>query len=125
LKRDTEAQIQNSKHQLNFFKEKGVEDKLKQQALFDSDISKLIQNESTVRSYLNELSSVISNHDYFFHQEIIGSDINRELFEEAKAIVQELKSEFEKLKVIQKNSIQSQHKLKEVISKINTKKEGL
>jgi len=125
LKKETEAQIQNSKHQLNFFKEKGVEDKLKQQTLFDSDISKLIQNDSTVRSYLGELASVISNHEYFFQQEITGSEINRELFEEAKTIIQELKIEFEKLKTIQKNSILNQQKLKEVIAKINTKKEGL
>ncbi|MFA5432198.1 MAG: histidinol-phosphatase [Candidatus Paceibacterota bacterium] len=125
LKKETEAQIQNSKHQLNFFKEKGVEDKLKQQTLFDSDISKLVQNESTVRSYLSELASVISNHDYFFQQEILGSEINKELFEEAKTIIQELKIEFEKLKTIQKNSILSQQKIKEVIAKINTKKEGL
>ena len=125
LKRDTEAQIKNSKHQLNFFKEKGVEDKLKQQTLFDSDISKLIQIESTVRSYLSELASLISNHDYFFQQEISGSEVNKELFEEAKSIIQELKIEFEKLKTIQKNSVLSQQKLKDVISKINTKKEGL
>lgn len=125
LKRDAEALIKNSTHQLNFFKEKGVEDKLKQQTLFDSDISKLIQNESTVRSYLSELASVISNHDYFFQQEITGSEINKELFEEAKINIQELRIEFEKLKTIQKNSILSQQKLKEVIAKINTKKEGL
>lgn len=125
LKKETEAQIQNSKHQLNFFKEKGVEDKLKQQTLFDSDISKLVQNESTVRSYLSELASVISNNDYFFQQEITGSEINKELFEEAKKIIQELKIEFEKLKTIQKTSLLSQQKLKEVIAKINIKKEGL
>lgn len=125
IKKETEAQIQNSKHQLNFFKEKGVEDKLKQQTLFDSDISKLVQNESTVRSYLSELASMISNHDYFFQQEITGSEINKELFEEAKVIIQELKIEFEKLKTIQKNSILSQQKLKDVIAKIHTKKEGL
>jgi hypothetical protein len=125
LKKETDALIQNSKHQLNFFKEKGIEDKLKQQTLFDSDISKLVQNESTVRNYLNELASVISNHVYFFQQEITGSEINKELFEEAKTIIQELKIEFEKLKTIQKNSILSQQKFKEVIAKINIKKEGL
>jgi len=125
LKKETEAQIQNSKYQLNFFKEKGVEDKLKQQTLFDSDISKLVQNESTVRSYLSELASVISNHDYFFQQEITGSEINKELFEEAKTIIQELKIEFEKLKTVQKNSMLNQQRLNDVIVKINTKKEGL
>lgn len=125
LKKETDTQLQNWKHQLNFFKEKGVEDKLKQQTLFDSDISKLVQNESIVRSFLIELASVISNHDYFFQQEITGSEINKELFEEAKTIIRELKIEFEKLKTIQKNSILSQQKLKEVITKINTKKDGL
>lgn len=125
LKKETDIQLQNWKHQLDFFKEKGVEGKLKQQTLFDSDISKLIQNESTVRSYLSELASVVSNHDYFFQQEITGSEINKELFEEAKTIIQEIKNEFEKLKTVQKNSMLSQQKLKEVIVKINTKKEGL
>ena len=125
LKKETEAQIQNSKHQLTFFKEKGVEDKLKKQTLFNSDISKLVQSESTVRSYLSELTSVISNHDYFFQQEIIGSEINKELFEEVKIIIQELRIDFERLKKIQNNSIIIHKKLKEVITKINTKKEGL
>lgn len=125
LKRDTEALIKDSRHQLDFFKEKGVEDKLKQQTLFDSDISKLVQNESTVRSYLEELASLISNHNYFFHQEIVGSDINKELFEEAKGTIQELRVEFEKLKMVHKSSILSQQKLKELIVKINIKKDGL
>lgn len=125
LKKETEIQIQNAEHQLNFFKEKGVEDKLKQQTLFDSDISKLLQTESAVKSYLNDFSSLISNHDYFFQQEISGSEINKELFDEANTIILELKNEFEKLKAIQTSSIKNQQKFKEVITKINTKKEGL
>lgn len=124
-KKETEQQIKNNQHSLNYFKEKGVEDKLKLQALFDSDISKLSQTDSSVRSYIDELSSIISNHEYFFQQEISGSDVNRELFEETKDLMVELKTEFEKLKDVQKNSTQIQLKFKEVISKINTKKEGL
>lgn len=124
-KRETDTQLKNWMHQLDFFKNEGIEDKLKQQTQFDSDISKLVQIESTVRSYLSELATIISNHDYFFQQKITGSEINKELFEEAKTIIQELKIEFERLKTIQKNSILSQQKLKEVIAKINTKKEGL
>jgi predicted ATPase len=125
LKKETDTLIQNAKHQLEFFKKKGVEEKLKQQTLFDSDISKISQTDSSIRSYLHELASMISNHEYFFQQEISGSEVNRELFEEAKSLMVELKTEFEKLKGIQKNSTQLQLKFKEVISKINTKKEGL
>ena len=125
LKKETDILIQNAKHQLEFFKKKGVEEKLKQQTLFDSDISKISQTDSSIRSYLHELASIISNHEYFFQQEISGSEVNRELFEEAKSLMVELKTEFEKLKGIQKNSTQIQLKFKEVISKINAKKEGL
>lgn len=125
LKKETDTLIQNAKHQLEFFKKKGVEEKLKQQTLFDSDISKISQTDSSIRSYLHELASIISNHEYFFQQEISGSEVNRELFAEAKALMVELKIEFEKIKGIQKNSTQIQLKFKEVISKINTKKEGL
>lgn len=125
LKKETDTLIQNAKHQLEFFKKKGVEEKLKQQTLFDSDIAKLSQTDSTIRSYLHELASIVSNHDYFFQQEISASEVNRELFEAAKALMVELKTEFEKLKGIQKNSIQIQIRFKEVISKINAKKEGL
>jgi len=125
LKKETETVIKNAEHQLQFFKEKGVEDKLKQQTLFDSDVSKLSQSESSVRSYLNELQSLISNHDYFFQQEVLGSEVNQEFFDEAKNLLKELKSEFEKLKIIQKNSVQLQEKYKELIGKINVKKDGL
>lgn len=125
LKKETEQQINNAQHSLNYFKERGVEDKLKQQTLFDSDISKLTQAESSIRSYLSELASIISNHDYLFQQEISGSEINKELFKEAKELILELKAEFEKLKKIQKNSVQIQQKVKDVIAKINTKKDGL
>jgi len=125
LKKETEQLIINAQHSLNYYKEKGVEEKLKQQTLFDSDISKLSQTESSVRSYLSELTTTISNHDYFFHQEISGSEMNKELIEEAKSLLRELKNEFEKLKNIQKGSVQIQAKIREVIVKINTKKEGL
>ncbi len=125
LKKETDTLIQNSKHKLEIFKQKGIEQKLQQQTLFDSDISKLTQAENSVKSYLSEFTSIISNHDYFFQQEITGSEINGELFDEAKTLMQGLKVEFEKLKTIQKTSIQILQKIKEVIAKINTKKEGL
>lgn len=125
LKKETETVIKNAEHQLKFFKEKGIEDKLKQQTLFDSDVSKLSQSESSVRSYLNELQSLISNHDYFFQQEISGSEVNQEFFDQAKILLKELKLEFEKLKAIQNHSFKLQENYKELIGKINVKKDGL
>jgi len=125
LKKETETIILNSKHQLDLYKRKGIEEKLKQQTLFDSDISKLSQTERGVLSYIEELNSVIINHEYFFQQEVSGSDLNKELFAETRKFLDDLKTEFIKLKEVQKSSFLIHKKIKDVISKINAKKEGL
>lgn len=125
LKKETEQLIINARHSLDYFKEKGVEEKLKQQSFFDTDIAKLVQIYSTISSYLNELSSIISNNDYFFQQEVSGSEVNKEFFKEVKALIVELKIEYEKLIAIQTNSTRIHLKIQDVISKINAKKEGL
>lgn len=125
LKKETDTLIQNARHQLEFFKKKGVEEKLRQQTLFDSDISKVSQTNSSIRSYLHDLESIILNHEYFFQQEISGSEVNSDLFEEVKTLMTELRAEFEKLKGVQNRSIHIELKVKEVISKFNSKKEGL
>lgn len=125
LKKDTESVIHNAEHQLQFFREKGVEDKLKQQTLFDSDVSALTQSASSISSYLKDLESIISNYDYFFQQKISGSEENKSFFDDANAILQQLKLEFEKLKSIYSSSVQLSQQYKEVIAKVNTKKDGL
>jgi predicted ATPase len=125
LKKDTQTLIENSKHQLELYKKKGVEEKLKQQTLFDADVSKLSQTESGVSGYIEELNSIIVNHEYFFQQEISGSEVNKELFDEASKLIIELKAEFEKVKKIQNTSNAIHKKIKDVLKKINAKKEGL
>src|SRR6218665_1945607 len=124
-KKETETFIQNSKHQLELYEKKGIEEKLKQQTLFDADISIIVQTESAVSGYVEELNSIIANHEYFFQQEISGSELSKELFDEAGKLLVDLKAEFEKVKKIQSASGAIHNKIKDVLSKINAKKEGL
>ena len=125
LKKETTTLIENSKHQLELYKKKGVEEKLKQQTLFDTDVSKISQTTSGVSAYMEELNSIIVNHDYFFQQTISGSELNKELFEEASKLLIELKAEFEKVKKIQSTSKLIHIKINDVLKKINANKEGL
>jgi predicted ATPase len=125
LKKETTTLIENSKHQLELYKKKGVEEKLKQQTLFDTDVSKISQTTSGVSAYIEELNSIIVNHDYFFQQTISGSELNKELFEEASKLLIELKTEFEKVKKVQSTSKLIHIKINDVLKKINAKKEGL
>lgn len=125
LKKETETLIENSKHQLKIYKEKGVEEKLKQQTHFDSDISKIAQFQKGIANYIEDIENLIAEHDYFFQQEISGSELNTELFKEIKQLKNELKTEFEKIRKIQESSTAIHEKVKAVLSKINEKKEGL
>ena len=125
LKKETTTLIENSKHQLELYKKKGVEEKLKQQTLFDTDVSKISQTTSGVSAYIEELNSIIVNHDYFFQQTISGSELNKELFEEASKLLNELKAEFEKVKKAQSTSKLIHIKINDVLKKFNAKKEGL
>ncbi len=125
LKMETETVIQNSKHQLELYKKNGVEEKLKQQTMFDADVSKITQTERGGANYIEELNGVISNHEYFFQQEISGSELNKEFFNEINQLIVLLKAEFEKLKKVQTSSSLIQKKFEEVLAKINAKKEGL
>ncbi len=125
LKKETETLIHNSKHQLELYKKKGVEQKLKQQTLFDSDVSKISQTERGISDFLDELNSVISNHEYFFQQEVTGSELNKELFYEVQQLMTELKAEFEKLIMVRNASSSTHQKIKDVLAKINEKKESL
>ncbi len=121
----TPHDIQNSKHQLELYKKNGVEEKLKQQTLFDADVSKISQTGGGVANYIEELSVVISNHEYFFQQDISGSELNKEFFVEINQLIVQLKAEFEKLIKVQNASTLLQKKFNEVLAKINAKKEGL
>ena len=125
LKKETTTLIDNSKHQLELYKKNGVEEKLKQQTLFDTDVSKISQTTSGISAYIEELNSMIVNHDYFFQQAILGSELNKELFDEVSKLLSELKAEFEKVKKIQTTSKLIHIKMNDVLKKINAKKEGL
>ena len=125
LKKETGTLIENSKHQLKIYKDKGVEEKLKQQTHFDSDISKITQFQKGIANYIKDLESLVDEYDYFFQQEISGSELNMELFKQIKQLKNELKTEFDKIRKIRESSTTIHEKVEVVISKINAKKEGL
>ncbi len=125
IKKDTETLIENSKHQLELYKKSGVEEKLKQQTLFDADISKIDQFEKSISGYTEELNLIVENYEFFFQKEISGSDLNKELFEELNIILTELKLEYAKIKLIRDSSTTIYSRIKALQLKIKEKKEGL
>lgn len=125
LKADTEQAIKNAEHQLKLYKDKGVEEKLKQQTLFDSDITKLNEFKNTSDQYLSDLSDLIENYNYFFKHEFPDSEINKDIFIEAKSAFMQIKTEFDKLISIQALSQTHFSNFNQVLNKLESKKENL
>ena len=125
LRKETETIIENSTHQLKIYKEKGVDEKLKQEKDFDSDISEITRFQKVIASYIEDIENLVNEYDDFFQQEISGSGLNAELFEEVRQLKSELKTEFGKIKKIWELSRAIHGKVNNVISRANEKKEGL
>ncbi|HHX80722.1 MAG TPA: histidinol-phosphatase [Acholeplasmataceae bacterium] len=126
LKDETELTIKNAQQQLKFFKEKGVEEKLKQQTLFDADVVKVEETRKTIKSFYNDIAEIIENYQHLFSQEtIIGSEINKEIFENLAVLMDKLKVEFSKLKQINETSNIFLKDIDIIITEIADKKENL
>ncbi len=89
IKRETENVILNFQLSAGtFFKKNGVEDKLKQQALFDRDVTTVMNaGARTIVGYLGMLLMIfIRNYSEFFNQALVnGSEFNKDIFIEAQA----------------------------------------
>ena len=125
LKSDTELAIKNAEHQLKLYKEKGIEEKLKQQSIFDSDITKLNEFKNTLDVYLSDLSDLIKNYNSFFEQEFPDSVINKDEFIEAKSAFKQIRTEFDKLISIQALSQNHISNFNMILKKLESKKENL
>lgn len=122
---ETETIIKNAEHQLKLYKEKGVEEKLKQQSLFDSDITKITDSNRTISEYLQDIRNLIINYSSFFTLKLPESTVNKELFEEANALILKLSEEFTRLKLVKDNTEKLHVQFKDVVKRIIDKQEGL
>jgi ABC-type cobalamin/Fe3+-siderophores transport system ATPase subunit len=125
IRTETETIIKNAEHQLKLYKEKGVEDKLKQQSLFDSDLTKINDTYRNIEEYLNNLNNLIVNYNGFFSLKLPESTVNKDLMEEANSIILKLNDEFNKLKQVKDNIEKLRIQFKDVIKRIFEKQEGL
>ncbi|HEY5535340.1 MAG TPA: histidinol-phosphatase [Ignavibacteria bacterium] len=125
LKAETETVIKNAEFNLQLYKDKGVEEKLKQQSLFDSDITKITETNRTIINFIKDLNELIENYNVFFLQKLPDSTINIELFDEANKILKRLNVEFLTFKKT-KSNIDSLHtQFIEIIKKLNDKQDSL
>jgi len=106
------------------FKEKGIENKLKQQSRFDTDISQLKTIVSEIVGFKNDLAELYNNYKSFFTDTKFVTEENKEIFEQADSILKTIAAEFEKLRTIETNISNKTGELNELYKKILDKKEA-
>lgn len=125
VKKEIEASIKDAQYKLKEFKEKGVEEKLKQQSKFESDISKFNEFISELSNYQNSLHGLINNYQHFFQKAAFESDENKDIFAQADKVFKKISEDFHKLNAIKVNTDTNINEFKKLYEKLQEKKENL
>lgn len=132
LKKEINASIEDSEYKLKIFKEKGIEDKLKLQSRFDSDITKYNKMVNELTAFQSNLEEICTNYSSFFNDTKLISEDNKDIFEKAESIFNKLTVEFnnvnsanvniknhiQELNNLYKNLLDKKENLKEEFAKI-------
>ena len=125
IKKETNQQIDDATHTLKIFKDKGIEEKLKQQSNYDTDITKFEEIKEDITNFNEDLKELIDNYTNFFENVKFDSIENKELFLEGDTIFTELIKEFNKLTKIREQTNSQEIAFANVINKLKKKKESL
>lgn len=125
LKKEIKAGIVDAEYNLKIFKDKGVEDKLRQQSRFDSDITRYKEILSQITNFQNDLDEINNNYKLFFTGSKFTSEDNKDIFQQAESIFETLANEFIKLNGININTKAHIKELEAFFKKLLDKKEQL
>ncbi len=125
LKKETNENIKNAEAKLKIFKEKGVQDKLRQQSNFDSDISVISDISRGLEEFKKDFKSLIENHSIFFKNTVFRSEENKEIFKEFEGAFENINIKFSELININVDIDKSVEEFKQLENKLKDKKESL
>lgn len=125
LKKEIKDSKDKAEFQLKTYKEKGVEDKLKKQSLFDSDESKIKGISDNISTFMEEFDPLISDYTTFFNQTNFKSEENKELFLKADNLFKLITIEFNKLNEIKSNTVKYAVTFNDILQELKEKKESL
>ena len=90
-------QIKDAKHKLEYFKKNGLEEKLKEEASFNSDETKILGVKDTLVQFSNEIENIYQNYKDTFSSQITGSLQNKEIFEKVNGLLANMQTEVNKV----------------------------
>ena len=98
LKEETERSIRDAEQKIEYFKNAGIEEKLKQQTQFEQDSSLLNRTKEKLESYIQDITSIVANYEQVFANPLTCSEANVDVFKFANEALQEAKKSYDSLK---------------------------
>lgn len=123
--KETEAVIQDAKHQLQLYNDKGIKEKLSQQNRFEADILKVEDFKGRLHTFINELCELYNENKPFFEGHKLQSEENKDIFDDINNQFSFIASEFIKLDTIVGNINERLDNVDALYNKLNDKKEAL
>ena len=123
LKEETEKSIKDAQQKIAYFKEAGIEDKLKQQTQFEQDSSLLTRTREKFVLYIKDIEYIITNYDQLFASPLTCSEINNDAFTTANNALQEAKKSYEELKIVLVKSYKSLELYDKAVTQLNARKD--
>ena len=124
-KENTEQVIRNIQHQLEFFRQQGVADKLAMQTQFDKDGVVLSKAKETIVAYAESLSNIVLDYQSFFGHPFSGSTQNETLFCHAASVFQTVKSSYALLQEAAKQADDGAKNFDAVMSEFESKRDAM
>lgn len=117
--------IQNTEEQLKYFKDNGLDTKLKVQADYQSDRTLIDETIKKLKSFDAELKNIQIEYEEEFAGPVTGSASNQELFSELNNILKEVKDSFCNLDTLRTGINASMAKVLDIMKKFEEKSNAL
>lgn len=121
LKEKTESEIKDAEQKIQYFKENGLEEKLKLQTQFNQDIDVLRRNKDTVLELIKDMDVLIGKYEQSFVSPTSCCEINKPIFEKATTAIQDVRKELENIRNNRNNCEAALQKIENAVSEIETK----
>ena len=125
LRDETKKAIDDNEHKLQVFKDRGVEERLREQTGFESDLSKIKSTSETIGNFQDSLNIILDEYQELFLLKLEGSKLTEEEFKKSNVILQNLKSELGLIEKSSENIDVLFKKFSEVIGGLEQKRESL
>lgn len=124
LESENLAEIQNATVPLQYYKEKGLESKMKVQADFDADKDSIENLLKSITGFVSRERSLLDEYHLEFHV-VSGSETNKDSFKRLNEILQQMNREIAQIDVALHGVSSSGADVAEVLRKLDAKRNAL